>query len=158
MSYYFSGLANFATRLSWTGIKGLVLFNRFYSPDIDIDHFSLKATNVFSTPEELPVSLRWVAILSDVVQCDIAASTGVHDGTAVVKQLLAGAKVIMTSTSLYKNGLGQIAYMKEQMSQWMMEKGFNSIDDFRGKMSFKQAENPAAYQRVQFMKHFSGIE
>ncbi|MCF8309458.1 MAG: dihydroorotate dehydrogenase-like protein, partial [Bacteroidales bacterium] len=102
ISYYFSGLANFAQKLSWTGIKGLVLFNRFYSPDIDIDKFSLKPSNVFSSPDELPVSLRWVAMLSDVVHCDISASTGVHSGEAVVKQLLAGAASVQMSSLFYK--------------------------------------------------------
>ncbi|MCF8231837.1 MAG: dihydroorotate dehydrogenase-like protein [Bacteroidales bacterium] len=158
ISYYFSGLANFTQKLSWTGIKGLVLFNRFYSPDIDIDKFSLKASNVFSSPDELPVSLRWVAMLSDVVHCDISASTGVHSGDAVVKQLLAGAASVQMSSLLYKEGFGKITEVRDFLSQWMDKHGFESIDEFKGRMSFKKAENPAAYERVQFMKHFSGIE
>lgn len=158
ISYYFSGLANFAQKLSWTGIKGLVLFNRFYSPDIDIDKFSLKPSNVFSSPDELPVSLRWVAMLSDVVQCDISASTGVHNGEAVVKQLLAGAASVQMSSLFYKEGFDKITEVRDFLSQWMDKHGFESIDDFKGRMSFKKADNPAAYERVQFMKHFSGIE
>lgn len=158
ISYYFSGLAKFTQKLSWTGIKGLVLFNRFYSPDIDIDNFKLKASNIFSTPEELSLSLRWVAMLSDLVHCDIAASTGVHNGEAVVKQLLAGASAVQISSVLYKEGFDKITEFNDFLEKWMKKHDFETIDDFKGKMSFKKAENPAAYERVQFMKHFSGIE
>lgn len=158
VSYYFSGLARFVTKLSWTGIKGIVLFNRFFSPDIDIDNFTLKATNVYSSADELPISLRWVAMLSDKVHCDIAASTGVHNSSALIKQLLAGANAVQMSSVLYKKGFSVLPGMKKDLEAWMDKHGFETIDDFRGKMSFKKAENPAAYERVQFMKHFSGIE
>lgn len=158
ISYYFSGLAQFTQKLSWTGIKGLVLFNRFYSPDIDIDKFSLKASHVFSTPEELSISLRWVAMLSDLVHCDISASTGVHDGPALVKQLLAGASSVQMSSVLYKKGFDKVTEVRDFLTTWMEKHNFETIADFKGKMSFKQADNPAAYERVQFMKHFSGIE
>lgn len=158
VSYYFSGLARFITKLSWTGIKGVVLFNRFFSPDIDIDTFKIKATNVYSTPEELPISLRWVAMLSEQVHCDIAASTGVHDARALIKQLLAGANAVQMSSIFYKKGFEIIPGMLEELENWMKKHNFESIKDFNGKMSFKRAENPAAYERVQFMKHFSGIE
>ena len=158
LSYYFSSLAKTALSLSWTGISGMVLFNRFFSPDIDIDKFEVKPTNIFSTPEELPISLRWVAMLSSRLHCDIAASTGVHDGEAVVKQLLAGAKAVQISSVLYKNGFGEISIMLTELEKWMEKHSFTSVDDFIGKMSIKETENPAAYERVQFMKYFSGIE
>lgn len=158
ISYYFSGLARFVKRLSWTGLKGIVLFNRFFSPDIDIDNFKVIATNVFSTPDELPISLRWVAMLSDVVKCDLSASTGVHDGTALIKQLLAGAQAVQISSVLYKEGFKIIPQMTKELENWMDKHSFKSIEDFRGKMSFKETENPAAYERVQFMRHFAGIE
>ena len=158
LSYYFSSLAKTALSLSWTGISGMVLFNRFFSPDIDIDKFEVKPTNIFSTPEELPISLRWVAMLSSRLHCDIAASTGVHDGEAVVKQLLAGAKAVQISSVLYKNGFGEINIMLTELEKWMEKHSFTSVDDFIGKMSIKETENPAAYERVQFMKYFSGIE
>lgn len=158
LSYYFSSLAKTALSLSWTGISGMVLFNRFFSPDIDIDKFEVKPTNIFSTPEELPISLRWVAMLSSRLHCDIAASTGVHDGEAVVKQLLAGAKAVQISSVLYKNGFGEINIMLTELKKWMEKHSFSSVDDFIGKMSIKETENPAAYERVQFMKYFSGIE
>ena len=158
ISYYFSGMAKTALKLSWTGIKGMVLFNRFFSPDIDIDEFEVTATNVFSTPEEIAISLRWVAMLSDRLHCDIAASTGVHDGPGVVKQLLAGAKAVQITSTLYKNGTGVIPEMIKFVDGWMDKHEFKTTDDFIGKMSFKETKNPAAYERVQFMKHFAGIE
>jgi dihydroorotate dehydrogenase (fumarate) len=158
LSYYFSGLAKTMEMLSWTGIKSLVLFNRFFSPDIDINSFEIKSTNVFSSPTELSQSLRWVAMLSENVKCDIAASTGVHDGKAAIKQILAGAKAVQIASVLYKKGFKEIQFMVNAINDWMDKKNFNSIEEFRGKMSIKQSNNPAAYERVQFMKYYSGIE
>lgn len=158
LSYYFSSLAKTALSLSWTGISGMVLFNRFFSPDIDIDTFEIKPTNVFSTPEELSISLRWVAMLSSRLHCDIAASTGVHDGKAVIKQLLAGAKAVQLSSVLYKKGFGEIKGMLKYLEAYMDKHQFKTIAEFNGRMSIKETENPAAYERVQFMKYFSGIE
>jgi len=158
ISHYFSGLANFALKLSWTGIKGMVLFNRFFSPDIDIESMKVTASNVFSTKEELAISLRWVAILSDKVHCDLAASTGVHDGESAIKQLIAGAKAVQCATTLYKNGFGRIGEMLKDIESWMDRHNYDKLDDFMGKLSYKHAENPAPYERVQFMKHFAGIE
>jgi dihydroorotate dehydrogenase (fumarate) len=157
-SYYFSGLAKTMLKLSWTGIKGVVLFNRFFSPDIDIEKFEVTSANVFSSPEELSISLRWVAMLSDRLHCDIAASTGVHSGAQVVKQLLAGAKAVQVASAVYKNGTPVITDMIHFLEEWMTRHQFGKTSDFIGKMSFKEAENPAAYERVQFMKHFAGIE
>lgn len=158
ISSYFSGLANFTLKLSWTGINGMVLFNRFFSPDIDIDNFKVTATNVFSTPDELAMSLRWVAMLSSRLHCDVAASTGVHDGKAVIKQLLAGAKAVQIASVLYKKDFTVIGNMLKELENWMDKHGFENLDPVIGKMSIKEIENPAAFERVQFMKHFSGIE
>jgi dihydroorotate dehydrogenase (fumarate) len=158
ISYYFSGLTNMVLQLSWTGIKGLVLFNRFYSPDIDIDKFEVTTGNVFSTQGENTMTLRWVALLSDRIQCDIAASTGIHDGSSVIKQLLAGAKAVQVASVLYQKGFEQIGVMTKEMEAWMDKHHFSTTKDFIGKMSLKGVDNPAAYERVQFMKHFAGIE
>ena len=158
ISYYFSSLAKTITKLSWTGIKGLVLFNRFFSPDIDIENFEVKTSNVFSSPSDLAISLRWIAMLSSNVKCDLAASTGVHDGKALIKQLLAGAKAVQIASVLYKKGFKEIGSMLEDLENWMDRKNFNTLDQFTGKMSVEKAKNPAAFERVQFMKHFSGIE
>jgi dihydroorotate dehydrogenase (fumarate) len=158
ISHYFSGFANMAMQLSWTGIKGLVLFNRFYSPDLDIEKCEVTSTNVFSAPGESANVLRWVAMLSGRVQCDIAATTGIHDGEAVIKQLLAGANAVQVASVLYKNGIEYVGEMNRVIGAWMDRHQFASTKDFIGKMSLKSVENPAAYERVQFMKHFSGIE
>jgi len=156
ISYYFSNLGPMIQKLSETGIAGLVLFNRFYSPDIDIDKMEVVSSNVFSTPSDLPISLRWIAIMAERVNCDLAASTGVHDGTALIKQILAGADAVQVASTLYKNGKGQIAEMLKTLEGWMEQKGYASLSDFRGKMSQAKSSNPAAYERVQFMKYFGG--
>lgn len=158
ISYYFSGLAKMALKLSWAGANGIVLFNRFYSPDINIDTLKVVPSNVFSTPEEITTSLRWVAMLSDRLYCDVCASTGVHDSEGLIKQLLAGAKAVQIASTLYKNGFDRIDEMNNGLKIWMDKHGFSTTDEFIGKMSFRKAENPAAYERVQFMKYFAGIE
>ena len=158
ISHYFSSLAKTITKLSWTGVKGIVLFNRFFSPDIDIENLEIKTTNVFSSPSDIAISLRWIAMMSSHVSCDLAASTGVHDGKALIKQLLAGAKAVQIASVLYKKGFKEIGLMIENLENWMDRKNYTRLDQFIGKMSIAEAENPAAYERVQFMKHFSGIE
>lgn len=158
ISPYFSGMTNMALQLSWTGIAGLVLFNRFFSPDIDIDKFEVTPSHVYSTPAEMSQTLRWVALLSAQVHCDIAASTGIHSGEAVIKQLLAGAKAVQIASVLYKEGFGKVELMTKEIEQWMAKHKFGNTTDFIGKMSYKEVKNPAAFERVQFMKHFSGIE
>lgn len=158
ISYYFSGLARFVTMLSQTDIKGLVLFNRFYSPDIDVNKLEIKSSFVFSDPSSIALSLRWIAMLSPHVNCDLAATTGIHSGEAVIKQLLAGAQVVQIASVLYKKGFKEIGKMTKDLEEWMVKKNFNALEDFRGKLNTEQYENPAAYERVQFMKYFSGIE
>ena len=156
ISYYSANLGAFIQKLSNSGIDGLVLFNRFYSPDIDINNFEVLSTNVLSSPKELSISLRWIAIMSGRVGCDLAASTGIHDGAGVIKQLLAGANVVQVASVFYKNGKVQLATMLDELSKWMDQKGFKTIDEFRGKMSQAKINNPAAYERMQFMKYFAG--
>jgi len=156
ISYYFSNLGPMIQKLSETGIGGLVLFNRFYSPDFDIDKMEVISSNVFSTPSDLPISLRWIAVMAERVSCDLAASTGVHDGAALIKQILAGANAVQVASTLYKNGKGQITEMLKTLEEWMDKKGYGSLADFRGKMSQAKSSNPAAYERVQFMKYFGG--
>jgi dihydroorotate dehydrogenase (fumarate) len=157
ISYYFSNLGPMIQQLSETGIAGLVLFNRFYSPDFDIDKLEVVSSNVFSNPSDLHLSLRWIAIMAERVSCDLAASTGVHDGNALIKQILAGANAVQVVSSLYNNGKGQIKTMLSTLDEWMTKKGFNSLSDFRGKMSQAKSSNPAAYERVQFMRYFGGV-
>ena len=154
ISYYFSNLGPMIQRLSQTGVAGLVLFNRFFSPDIDIDKFKVKPSFVYSSPAELAISLRWIAIMAQKVDCDLAASTGVHDGAALIKQLLAGAQAVQTVSSLYKKGSAHIGTMIDSLKDWMQRHEFASLADFRGRMSQDAASNPAAYERTQFMRYF----
>ncbi|HRY98750.1 MAG TPA: dihydroorotate dehydrogenase-like protein [Bacteroidales bacterium] len=154
VGYFFSNLGPFLQKLSHSGVDGLVLFNRFYHPDVDIDKMIITASNVLSSPDELSTSLRWIAILSERVGCDLAASTGIHDGGAIVKQILAGAQAVQVASALYKNGFGHIEQMLSQLEDWMEAHDYHSLDRFRGKLSQSRSKNPAAYERVQFMKYF----
>ncbi|MGM0497484.1 MAG: dihydroorotate dehydrogenase-like protein [Bacteroidota bacterium] len=156
ISFYSSNLGSLIQQLSHSGIDGLVLFNRFYSPDIDINNFNLLSSHVLSHPGEIAMPLRWIGIMADRAECDLAASTGIHDGDAVIKQLLAGAKTVQVASTIYKNGKKQIKAMLQDIENWMEQKGYNTLDDFRGKLTQMKTENPAAYYRMQFMKHFAG--
>ena len=156
-SYYFSGLAKMALKLSWTGIEGIVMFNRFFAPDIDIDNFTITPAYVFSRPEDMVTSLRWVAVLSDRLHCDIAASTGIHEGAAVIKQLLAGAKAVQVASVIYKKGFEYIPVMLNDIEIWMNKHKFANLNEFSGKMSYGNIDNPASLLRIQFMKNFSDI-
>ena len=158
VSSYFSGMARSMLRFSFSGIKGIVLFNRFYSTDIDIENLKTIPANIYSSPNEIYHPLRWIALLSDRIYCDIAASTGIHDGQGLVKVLLAGAKAGQVCSALYQQGFPVIGKMLNFLEEYMKRKGFNSLDEMIGKMSIRNVENPAAYERVQFMKHYSGIE
>jgi dihydroorotate dehydrogenase (fumarate) len=149
---YFSGMAQTMVRLSETKLAGLVLFNRFRTPDIDIHNMQLMEAEQFSTSSEYVQSLRWISILANRVSCDLAATTGIHDGQTVVKQLLAGANAVQVCSSLYKNGLSVISGMTQFLDEWMSEQGFECIDDFRGNLSQNESSNPADWDRVQFMK------
>jgi len=157
LSYHFSSLANTLEKLSWTGIKSLTLFNRFFSPDIDLNKLTVKPSFVFSQGADLGISLRWIALLSNRVRCELSASTGVHNGEAVIKQLLAGAQTVQIASVLYKEGFERISEILETLTNWMNEKGFADLESFRGMLSVSK-DDSGAYERVQFMKHFSDIE
>ncbi len=158
ISPYFTDLGPMIQRLSKTGIHGIVLFNRFFSPDFDIDKMTVKPSFVFSTPAELALSLRWVAVMANKVDCSLAASTGVHDSTAVIKQILAGADAVQVASCLYKNGPSYIETLLEGVEQWMEKKKFEDLDDFKGRLSQEQSTDPAVYERAQFMRYFGGKE
>jgi dihydroorotate dehydrogenase (fumarate) len=158
ISPFFSAMTNSAMKFSWTGINGLVLFNRYYASDIDIDTLQVVPGNVFSNSSDMYLPLRWTAILSERVHCDIAATGGIRDGASVVKMLLAGAKAVQIASVIYEKGSSHIGKMLKEMELFMEQKGFATTEDFIGKMSMHAVENPAAYERVQFMKHFSAVE
>lgn len=152
----FSNLLNLVDRMYNRRVAGVVLFNRFYEPDIDIKELKLIPSDVFSSPSEIRQTLRWVGILSNSVEhIDIAASTGVHDGRSVIKLLLAGASAVQVCSVLYKNGIGHISSMISELEIWMDQQGFKSIEDFKGKLSYRNISDPSLYERSQFMKYFS---
>lgn len=154
IGYYSAALGLMIQQLSETGVKGITLFNRSYSPDFDIDTLEFTTSNVLSTPADLSTSLRWVAIMSGRVKCDLAASTGVHDGTGMVKQLLAGATVVDVASAFYLHGIEYSQVLIGELCKWMEENSYRSLNEFRGKMSKDRSYNPAAFERVQFMKYF----
>ncbi len=156
ISPYFSNLGATIKNLSGMGLKGIVLFNRYYTPDFDIDTFEVTSANVLSHPDDMYHSLRWIAIMSQYVTCDLAATTGLHDSNAIIKQILAGASAVELVSAIYKNGPEYIQILLSEIENWMNNKGFTSLDDFKGKMSQHNSGNPAAYQRIQFMKYFRG--
>lgn len=154
----FSSPAHMLSSLSDSGVDSLTLFNRPYNPDFDIDNLEVVPAKYLSNPDEYVSALRWVSILSGKVDCDLAAATGIHDGATVIKQLLAGAAAVQVVSALYRNGLSRLSDMLTDIESWMERSGFEAIEDFQGKMSQSQSENPAAFERVQFMKYSVGIE
>ncbi len=156
--YYFSSLARTLLELSETGISGLVLFNRPYNPDIDIDKLAVSSSNVFSNDTEYSNTLRWIALLSGKIKCDIAASTGIHDHQTVIKQILAGADAVQMASVFYRHTSDVLPGILKGIESWMDQHKFKGIADFKGLLSSKNISNPASYERVQFLKIFSGIE
>ncbi len=154
ISPYFSTLAQMIAKLSRTGIAGLVLFNRFFSIDFDIERLSVTHAAALSDPAEIGTPLRWVALMARRVGCDLAASTGVHDAAGLIKMLLAGAKAVQVVSALARNGAGHAGVMLRGLCDWMERHGYRSLSDFRGRLSQAESEDPASYERVQFMKHY----
>ena len=158
LGQYFSKPGEFITNLSKTGLGAVVLFNRFYLPDIDLDKMTLKEAEIFSSPVEFSQVLRWIGILYGKLNCSLAASTGIHDGPAVIKQILAGADAVHVVSAIYKHGPQRISEMLFEIEKWMDQKGFNYISQFKGKLSMDKGSNQASYERMQFMKYFGGIK
>ena len=156
VSPHFTALARTLGQLSQTGIAGLVLFNRFLQPDIDIEGKRIVHARYTSQPGEITLPLRWIGLLARDAGCDLCASTGVHDGAAVVKQLLAGAAAVQVASALYLHGTKQLSSMLAELRAWMTRHGHTSIDEFRGSVSL--AGDASALERVQFMKSVSGME
>jgi dihydroorotate dehydrogenase (fumarate) len=155
IGFYFSGLANMIFNLSVRKIDAIVLFNRFYHPDIDLDNMEIISADVFSTPQENALPLRWVGMMADEVKCDLASTTGIHDGLTVIKNLLAGAKAVQIATVIYQKGPEYIGVMLDQMKEWMKKNNHSSFQKIIGKLSQDNIKDPVLYERSQFMKYFS---
>ncbi len=159
LGLYFSNLVRVVDTLSAYGAAGVVLFNRFYEPDINIHKMQMSSAEVFSSSTDLRRTLRWVAIISDKVHdIEVSASTGIHTGEDMIKVLLAGATTAQVCSAIYKGGAKVITSMLDELTSWMEEKEFHSIDAFNGSMNYGKIENPALYERSQFMKYFSSLE
>jgi len=151
VSPFFTSFANMASRFDRAGVNALVLFNRFLQPDIDLDRMALQSSMQLSHPSEMLLSLRWIAILHGRVKADLAASTGVHDAPGVVKQLLAGAQVVQLAATLVKNGISHLASLRGGLEEWMERGRYSRVEDFRGTLSQKQAKDPRAFERAQYV-------
>jgi dihydroorotate dehydrogenase (fumarate) len=155
---FYTSVSRVANGLHQNGAKALVLFNRFYQLDIDIEKLELAPGYRFSAPEEMSVPLRWITLLAGRTELDLAACTGIHDAAGVIKQLLAGATVIQLCSTLYLNGVKQIAPIREGLEQWMDQHGFDSIERFRGKLSQMESDEPELFERLQYIRALVGID
>jgi dihydroorotate dehydrogenase (fumarate) len=152
LSPFFSNFANMAKRLDEAGADGLVLFNRFYQPDIELDTLEVKPNILLSTPMAMRVPLRWIALLYDRVRADLAATSGVHRASDVLKMLMAGADVTMLCSVLIRHGLGQIRVIERDLVTWLDEHEYVSVQQLRGSLSQKNSANPSAFERAQYMR------
>jgi dihydroorotate dehydrogenase (fumarate) len=155
---YFTSLPQTALALRRAGASALVLFNRFYQLDFDIERLALTPGYHLSSPDEIHLALRWIALLSAELGCDLAASTGVHDGAGVIKQLLAGAKAVQLCSALFLKGMDRLTQSLKELGAWMERHGFAAIEDFRGKMSREASGDPRLYERLQYIKVYVGLE
>lgn len=158
MSSFFTNLGKMIIELSKTNIKGIVLFNKYYSPDINIRTKKATVANIFSSRADMRVPLRWMALTSDKTDCSLASSTGVHEGEDLVKMILAGADAVQIVSTVYKNGLDKIEELKDFLENYLEENNYNSLDDIKGIANQKNIEKPGMFERVQFMRYFSDNE
>ena len=152
LSPFFSSMANMAKRLDEHGANGLVLFNRFYQPDINLDDLEVEPSVVLSTSDSSRLPLRWIAILYKTIKADLAATTGIHTGEDVIKMTMAGANVTMVCSALLRNGPKRIGEILTGVQKWMIEREYESLDQMRGSMSHKSVANPSALERANYMK------
>ena len=156
MSKMVGNIPALAHILTVNGADGIVLFNRFYQPDIDINNMQIVSGNVFSNHSDLSDTLRWTAIASGKIPgISIAASTGVHDWEDVIKCLLAGADAVQMCSAVYTHGGEIISQVLTCIEEWMHQAHYRSLDQFKGKLNYANIHNPAMYERSQFMKYFS---
>ncbi len=158
MGQNYTNIARMVKLIENYGAKGVVLFNRFYQVDIDIDKMELVPGYIRSSRKDITEAVRWVSIISSKTDVDIAGSRGVKDGRDAVKLILAGADAVQVVSSLYKNGIDYITAMNQEIAGWMESKGFESIDQFKGKLNQKNIADPKAWEREQYIKALVGVE
>jgi dihydroorotate dehydrogenase (fumarate) len=155
---YFTDLAKFMQQLSWMGIQGITMFNKSMQIDIDVESERLCNADSLTYPGELYNTLRWTAILSRKLRCNLCATTGVANGLDVAKLLLAGANAVQVASCLYRNGIDYMRTLNDELKGWMERKGYESIDQFRGKLAMKPSDKASMLMRTQFMNYFAEIK
>ena len=155
---YVSAMGNMSLRMKNAGADALVLFNRFYQPDFDINELVIKTDLHYSESSEIRLPLLWIALLYGKVNLSLAATTGVQSAVEVIKYLLAGADVVMTASSLYKNGIPYLKIMNKELQDWMYMMGFDTINSFKGSMSQQHISDPTAYERSNYIKILEGVK
>ncbi|MCB0657597.1 MAG: dihydroorotate dehydrogenase-like protein [Saprospiraceae bacterium] len=155
---YFSSIAHMAQRLHEEGADALVLFNRFYQPDFDINRLQVLPNLEFSVAHEIRLPLLWIAIIYGRIPVSLAATTGVQSAEEVIKYLLAGADITMTASALYKHGLGHLLTMRKNLELWMDRMNFSSVTSFRGAMSQQHISDPTAYERANYIRILEGVK
>jgi len=153
ISHYFSNLAGMVQKLSTTGISGITIFNRFYSPDIDLDTQTVGVAELLSSEHDYILPLRWSVIVSGISPCGLAATTGIHTGQTALKFILAGESAVQIASAIYQEGPAVITKMNYEISEWMDQKGYENLTDFKGSLS-QSASSVQAWERVHFMKYF----
>lgn len=155
LGLYFSSMPNMARRLDQAAVDGLVLFNRFYQPDFDLENLEVFPNLILSSPYELLVRLHWVAILHGRIRADMAVTGGVHSGLDVLKAMMAGARVAMMTSALLRNGIEHLVKVREELVRWMEEHEYESIRQMQGSMSQRSVADPAAFVRANYMRVLS---
>jgi dihydroorotate dehydrogenase (fumarate) len=155
LSPFFTNFANMAKRLDKAGANGLVLFNRFYQPDIDLESLEVKPNILLSTPMAMRVPLRWIALLYGKLGANLAGTSGVHRASDVLKMLMAGADVTMMCSALIRHGVRQLSVVERDLVAWMEEHEYSSVTQLKGSLSQKNCAEPSAFERAQYMKAIS---
>lgn len=158
LSPFFSSFSNLAQRLESAGANGLVLFNRFYQPDIDLEALEVKPHVILSSPQSLRLPLRWIAILSGRVKMSLAATSGIHTASDVVKMLMAGADVTMLCSVLLHHGAGHLGTILKDLQQWMQDHEYLSVAQMKGSMSQRSVADPAAFERANYMRALTSYQ
>jgi dihydroorotate dehydrogenase (fumarate) len=158
VSPFFSNLANMAKRLDQAGADGLVLFNRFYQPDIDLEELEIRPNVLLSTPQALRLPLTWIGILYGRVQASLAATSGVHDPQDAIKLLMVGANVTMICSALLRNGINHLRYLEQGIREWMERREYESVGQMQGSMSQLKCPDPGAFERAQYMRAVKSLQ
>lgn len=158
VSPFFSNMANMAKRLDDTGADGLVLFNRFYQPDIDLEELEIKPNVLLSGPQELRLPLTWIGILFGRLKASLAATSGAHNAEDVIKLLMVGADVTMLCSALLRNGTNHLRHVENGIREWMEAHEYESVRQMQGSMSQIHCADPAAFERAQYMRAVKGLQ